>query len=86
MCELFALGSHLKAHVRMCFACGTISFFGYLWVLENQRLLNCGNGLPEIFACVKGASAVHFQDPNEKTAQLGHCPVIKRPSFSGQVF
>ncbi|KAJ6821172.1 uncharacterized protein M6B38_128380 [Iris pallida] len=41
---------------------GQLSFRGKR-VLE----LGCGYGLPGIFACLKGASTVHFQDPNAET-------------------
>lgn len=47
---------------------GQLSFRGKR-VLE----LGCGNGLPGIFACLKGASTVHFQDFN---AEVLRCLTI----------
>lgn len=47
---------------------GQLSFRGKQ-VLE----LSCGHGLPGIFACLKGASTVHFQDVN---AELVRCKTI----------
>lgn len=43
---------------------GNLSFEGKR-VLE----LGCGHGLPGIFACLKGAAAVHFQDFNAEVLQ-----------------
>ncbi|CAL5073361.1 unnamed protein product [Urochloa decumbens] len=40
-----------------------------LLTFRSKRVLElgCGYGLPGIFACLKGASTVHFQDPSAET-------------------
>ncbi|ONK57841.1 uncharacterized protein A4U43_C09F4740 [Asparagus officinalis] len=50
---------------------GQLSFRGKR-VLE----LGCGYGLPGIFACLKGASTVHFQDPNAETIRCTTIPNV----------
>ncbi|RZC63582.1 hypothetical protein C5167_025333 [Papaver somniferum] len=50
---------------------GQLSFRGKR-VLE----LNCGYGLSGIFACLKGASAVHFQDLNAETVRCSTIPNV----------
>lgn len=50
---------------------GQLSFRGKR-VLE----LGCGYGLPGIFACMKGASTVHFQDPNAETIRCTTIPNV----------
>ncbi|CAN6448724.1 unnamed protein product [Victoria cruziana] len=50
---------------------GQLSFRGKR-VLE----LGCGHGLPGIFACLKGASAVHFQDLNAETIRCVTIPNV----------
>ncbi|KAJ6793042.1 uncharacterized protein M6B38_410930 [Iris pallida] len=50
---------------------GQLSFRGKC-VLE----LGCGYGLPGIFACLKGASTVHFQDPNAETVRCTTIPNV----------
>jgi hypothetical protein len=47
---------------------------GLLTFRSKQVLeLGCGYGLPGIFACLKGASTVHFQDPS---AEIIRCKTI----------
>ncbi|EXB68656.1 hypothetical protein L484_024670 [Morus notabilis] len=50
---------------------GQLSFRGKR-VLE----LGCGYGLPGIFACLKGASTVHFQDLNAETIRCTTIPNV----------
>ncbi|PIN08456.1 putative methyltransferase [Handroanthus impetiginosus] len=50
---------------------GRLSFSGKQ-VLE----LGCGHGLPGIFACLKGASTVHFQDFNAEVLQCLTIPNV----------
>ncbi|KAG8375982.1 hypothetical protein BUALT_Bualt09G0015700 [Buddleja alternifolia] len=50
---------------------GQLSFTGKR-VLE----LGCGHGLPGIFACLKGAAAVHFQDFNAEVLQYLTIPNV----------
>ncbi|KAJ3681132.1 hypothetical protein LUZ60_015621 [Juncus effusus] len=50
---------------------GLLSFRGKR-ILE----LGCGYGLPGIFACIKGASTVHFQDPNAETIRCKTIPNV----------
>ncbi|XP_028780063.1 histidine protein methyltransferase 1 homolog isoform X2 [Neltuma alba] len=50
---------------------GQLSFRGKR-VLE----LSCNNGLPGIFACLKGASLVHFQDHNAETIRCTTIPNV----------
>ncbi|EYU32714.1 hypothetical protein ABFS82_14G038700 [Erythranthe guttata] len=50
---------------------GKLSFTGKR-VLE----LGCGHGLPGIFACLKGAAAVHFQDFNAEVLQCLTIPNV----------
>ncbi|XP_059632883.1 uncharacterized protein LOC132275420 [Cornus florida] len=50
---------------------GQLSFRGKR-VLE----LSCGYGLPGIFACLKGASMVHFQDLNAETIRCTTIPNV----------
>ncbi|KAM0940654.1 putative protein-histidine N-methyltransferase [Dioscorea sansibarensis] len=50
---------------------GQLSFRGKT-VLE----LGCGYGLPGIFACLKGASKVHFQDLNAETIRCTTIPNV----------
>ncbi|KAL5703033.1 hypothetical protein ACHQM5_028207 [Ranunculus cassubicifolius] len=50
---------------------GQLSFRGKQ-VLE----LSCGNGLPGIFACLKGASTMHFQDLNAETVRCKTIPNV----------
>uniref|UniRef100_A0A1D1Z4P4 Histidine protein methyltransferase 1 n=1 Tax=Anthurium amnicola TaxID=1678845 RepID=A0A1D1Z4P4_9ARAE len=50
---------------------GQLSFRGKR-VLE----LGCGYGLPGIFACLKGASTVHFQDLNAETVRCTTIPNV----------
>lgn len=51
---------------------GNLSFKGKR-VLE----LGCGHGLPGIFACLKGASVIHFQDFNAEVLQCLTIPNVK---------
>ncbi|KAK4784889.1 hypothetical protein SAY86_019257 [Trapa natans] len=51
--------------------CGHISFTG-MRVLE----LGCGHGLPGIFACLKGAVTIHFQDFNAEVLKSLTIPNI----------
>ncbi|BBG93422.1 Putative methyltransferase family protein [Prunus dulcis] len=57
---------------------GHLSFTGKR-VLE----LGCGHGLPGIFACLKGAAAIHFQDFNAEVLQCLTIPNVNSnvPSF-----
>ncbi|KAK1270882.1 hypothetical protein QJS04_geneDACA014167 [Acorus gramineus] len=50
---------------------GQLSFRGKR-ILE----LGCGYGLPGIFACMKGASTVHFQDSNAETVRCKTIPNV----------
>ncbi|XP_010930203.1 uncharacterized protein [Elaeis guineensis] len=50
---------------------GQLSFRGKR-ILE----LGCGYGLAGIFACLKGASTVHFQDPNAETIRCTTIPNV----------
>ncbi|XP_008799945.2 histidine protein methyltransferase 1 homolog [Phoenix dactylifera] len=50
---------------------GQLSFRGKQ-ILE----LGCGYGLAGIFACLKGASTVHFQDPNAETIRCTTIPNV----------
>lgn len=50
---------------------GLLSFRGKK-VLE----LSCSYGLPGIFACLKGASTMHFQDPNAETIRCSTVPNV----------
>ncbi|KAJ3687772.1 hypothetical protein LUZ61_016936 [Rhynchospora tenuis] len=50
---------------------GLLSFRGKR-ILE----LGCGYGLPGIFACIKGASTVHFQDPSAETIRCKTVPNV----------
>ncbi|OVA04599.1 hypothetical protein BVC80_1713g29 [Macleaya cordata] len=50
---------------------GQLSFRGKR-VLE----LSCGYGIPGIFACLKGASTVHFQDLNAETVRCTTIPNV----------
>ncbi|GAB2210023.1 hypothetical protein Droror1_Dr00015273 [Drosera rotundifolia] len=50
---------------------GNLSFEGKR-VLE----LGCGHGLPGIFTCIKGASAVHFQDFNQEVLRCLTIPNV----------
>ncbi|KAF8780832.1 hypothetical protein HU200_000779 [Digitaria exilis] len=48
---------------------------------EAQRMLRsiklgCGYGLPGIFACLKGASTVHFEDPSAETIRCKTIPNV----------
>ncbi|CAL5200085.1 unnamed protein product [Lathyrus oleraceus] len=61
------LVSVLKNEIRD----GQLSFRGKR-VLE----LNCSYGLPGIFACLKGASMVHFQDQNAETIRCTTIPNV----------
>ncbi|KAL9250256.1 Histidine protein methyltransferase 1-like protein [Drosera capensis] len=51
---------------------GNLSFEGKR-VLE----LGCGHGLPGIFTCIKGASAVHFQDFNQEVLRCLTIPNVR---------
>ncbi|KAG1331295.1 putative histidine protein methyltransferase 1 [Cocos nucifera] len=42
----------------------------------NIFKLGCGYGLAGIFACLKGASTVHFQDPNAETIRCMTIPNV----------
>ncbi|KAE9600395.1 hypothetical protein Lal_00046284 [Lupinus albus] len=61
------LVSVLKHEIRD----GQLTFRGKR-VLE----LSCNYGLPGIFACLKGASTVHFQDPNAETIRCTTIPNV----------
>ncbi|XP_008791776.1 histidine protein methyltransferase 1 homolog [Phoenix dactylifera] len=61
------LVSTLKHEIRD----GQLSFRGKR-ILE----LGCGYGLAGIFACLKGASTVHFQDPNAETIRCTTIPNV----------
>lgn len=63
----FDLVKILKHEIRD----GQLSFRGKR-VLE----LNCGHGIPGIFACLKGASTVHFQDLNAETIRRTTIPNV----------
>ncbi|KAM7461385.1 hypothetical protein LguiA_029506 [Lonicera macranthoides] len=63
----FDLVNVLKHEIRD----GQLSFRGKR-VLE----LGCNYGLPGIFACVKGASTVHFQDVNAETIRCTTIPNV----------
>ncbi|XP_071736370.1 uncharacterized protein [Rutidosis leptorrhynchoides] len=57
--------------LRLEIECGNISLAGKK-VLE----LGCGHGLPGIFSCLQGASAVHFQDFNSEVLQCLTIPNV----------
>ncbi|KAI3697047.1 hypothetical protein L6452_29766 [Arctium lappa] len=63
----FDLVNILKHEIRD----GQLSFRGKR-VLE----LSCGYGIPGIFACLKGASTVHFQDLNAETIRCTTIPNV----------
>ncbi|CAH1441456.1 unnamed protein product [Lactuca virosa] len=63
----FDLVNILKHEIRD----GQLSFRGKR-VLE----LSCGHGIPGIFACLKGASTVHFQDLNAETIRRTTIPNV----------
>ncbi|XVE84597.1 hypothetical protein DITRI_Ditri17bG0025500 [Diplodiscus trichospermus] len=45
-------------------------------VIRYLALLGCGSGLPGIFACLKGAFKVHFQDLNAETIRCTTIPNV----------
>lgn len=49
-----------------------------LLTFRSKRVLelSCGYGLPGIFACLKGASTVHFQDPSAETVRCKTIPNV----------
>ncbi|WVZ65540.1 hypothetical protein U9M48_014886 [Paspalum notatum var. saurae] len=49
-----------------------------LLTFRSKRVLElgCGYGLPGIFACLKGASTVHFQDPSAETVRCKTIPNV----------
>ncbi|KAL2242538.1 UNVERIFIED_CONTAM: Histidine protein methyltransferase 1 [Sesamum indicum] len=47
-----------------------------VWGGSGMNRLGCGHGLPGIFACLKGASLVHFQDFNSEVLQYLTIPNV----------
>lgn len=63
----FDLVNILKHEIRD----GQLSFRG-----KRVLQLSCGYGIPGIYACLKGASTVHFQDANAETIRRTTIPNV----------